>query len=294
MNILITGGLGKIGSYLSRILSEKYNVTILDNFSNNVVDKIPNTNVIKGDIRDNIDFDVDIIIHTAAQTSINKSINDPLHDADNNIRGTLNILEFARKSDIKKFIYISSAAVYGIPIYLPIDEKHPVDPISPYGLSKLTGERYSMLYYNLYNIPVVHIRLFNVFGFLSDDSYSGVISKFIDRIGKNQCPIIYGDGNQTRDFIYIDDIVGIIVKLLDNDKNTIGEIFNVGTGKPAKILDLSNMITMLYRKSLLPEFLPYQKGDIRESYANITKMRKIYEPKYSLEKGLKIMIDTLK
>lgn len=294
MRILITGGLGRIGSYLSDILSQRNKITILDNFSNINKDEV-HQSVIKGDIRDNKIVDItdknDIIIHTAAQTSVNKSIEDPIFDLDNNINGTLNLLEASRKSDIKRFIYISSAAVYGIPVYLPIDEKHPTNPISPYGLSKLTGEKYAMLYHDLYGLPVTCVRPFNVFGqFLnSNDSYSGVITKFIDRVKNNKNPIIFGDGNHTRDFIYINDIVNTISKIIENDK-TIGEVYNIGTGNPIKIIDLAKIIINIFDKNLEPELFPSKIGDIQESYANIDKIRKIIEPDYSLEKGLDEMI----
>lgn len=294
MKILITGGLGRIGSYFSEIISQENEITIIDNFSS--INKKDGVHlIIKGDIRDNSIIDIinknDIIIHAAAQTSVNKSIEDPIFDSDNNVNGTLNLLEASRKSDIKRFIYISSAAVYGIPIYLPIDEKHPTNPISPYGLSKLTGERYAMLYHDLYGLPVTCVRLFNVFGKFSNsnDSYSGVITKFIDRVKNNQSPIIFGDGNQTRDFIYINDIVNTISKIIENDK-TIGEIYNIGTGNPVKIIDLAKIIIDKFDKKVEPEFFPSKIGDIQESYANIDKIRKIIEPDYSLEKGLDEMI----
>lgn len=296
MKILITGGLGKIGSRLGEILCQTYDIVVLDNFSNNsgIVHYV---DIIKGDVRDRKIVDsiinkVDIVIHMAAQISVDKSIDDPIHDADNNINGTLNILEASRKSDIKKFVYISSAAVYGKPIYLPIDEKHPTNPMSPYGLSKLTGERYSMLYFDLYKLPVTCLRLFNIFGFQnSKDSYSGVITKFIDRVKSDKNPIIFGDGNQIRDFIYINDVINIISKTIEN-KNTIGEIFNVGTGNPTKIVNLSETIIKIFDKKLISEFEPSKIGDIRESYADINKLKNIlgYVPKYSLEQGLTHLI----
>jgi UDP-glucose 4-epimerase len=162
MKILITGGLGQAGSYLAEQLSENNEITILDNFSNSLSNiKFPsNIKIIKGDIRNlkivnELASKANTIIHTAAQTSVNKSIEDPVYDADNNINGTLNLLEAARKSDIERFIYISSAAVYGDPITLPVNEEHPTNPLSPYGLSKLTGEKYTRLYYNLYGLPTV-------------------------------------------------------------------------------------------------------------------------------------------
>lgn len=297
MKILITGGLGRIGSRLCDSLSQLHDIIILDNFSNtsNIVDC---ADIIKGDIRDHKIVDntikkVDVIIHMAAQVSVDKSIDNPIYDADNNINGTLNLLEAARKSDIKKFVYISSAAVYGKPIYLPVDEKHPTNPMSPYGLSKLTGERYSMMYHDLYNLPVTSLRFFNVFGLTNstDDSYSGVIKKFIDRVKNGKNPIIYGDGNQTRDFIYIDDIVNVISRAIEN-KDSIGQVFNIGTGQPTKISNLAETIIKIFDKGLESEFLPPKIGDIRESYANITKMKSIlgYETKYSLEQGLERLI----
>lgn len=183
------------------------------------------------------------------------SIENPIIDSYNNINGTLNLLETSRKSDIKRFVYISSAAVYGLPIYLHIDEKHPTNPISPYGLSKLTGERYAMLYHDLYRLPVTSVRLFNVFGkFSNSDDYSGVITKFINRVKDNKNPIIFGDCNQTRDFIYINDIVNTISKIIENDK-TIGEIYNIGTRNPTKIVDLAETIIDIFDKKLEPEFL---------------------------------------
>lgn len=297
MKILITGGLGKIGSCLCSKLSQTHDIIIMDNFSNN--SGITNcADVIEGDVRDRkiiytIINEVDIVVHMAAQISVNKSIDSPLYDADNNINGTLNILEASRKADIKRFIYISSAAVYGKPIYLPIDEKHPTNPMSPYGLSKLTGERYSMLYHDLYNLPVTCLRLFNIFGFQnSNDSYSGVITKFINRVKNNENPIIFGDGNQIRDFIYVDDVINIISETIEN-KNTIGEILNVGTGNPTKIVDLSNVIIKIFNKRLIPEFSPPRVGDIKESYADITKMKNIlkYGSKCSLEQGLTSLIN---
>ncbi len=296
MKILITGGLGKIGSRLCNKLSQKHDIIILDNFSNNS-SIAPCADIIKGDVRDrkivdNIISKADIIIHMAAQISVDKSMYDPIYDADNNINGTLNILEASRKSNIKRFIYISSAAVYGKPIYLPIDEKHPTSPMSPYGLSKLTGERYSILYHDLYNLPVTCLRLFNIFGFQnSKDSYSGVITKFIDRVKNDKNPIIFGDGNQIRDFIYINDVINVISQTIEN-KNTVGEILNVGTGNPTKIVNLSETIIKILNKKLVPEFVSPKIGDIRESYANVIKMKNIlgYVPKYSLEQGLKYLI----
>ncbi|HML25923.1 MAG TPA: GDP-mannose 4,6-dehydratase, partial [Methanomethylovorans sp.] len=149
--ILITGGLGQVGSYLVDALHEKAKITVLDNYSSTTREVVPpGVNVIKGDVKDRIAADLvnqnDVVIHTAAQISVTASMEDPLSDAQNNVFGTLNLLEAARRSSISKFIYISSAAVYGDPINVPITESHPQDPLSPYGASKLSGEKYCMMY----------------------------------------------------------------------------------------------------------------------------------------------------
>ena len=298
MNILVTGGLGYIGSYLCNKLSENNNnIIILDNFSNslNTIKEKEKIKIIEGDIRDkkivdNMVDDIDTIIHTAAQISVLKSIEDPIYDSDNNINGTLNILEAARESEIERFIYISSAAVYGVPTYLPIDEEHITNPVSPYGLSKLTGERYSLLYHDLYGLPITCIRPFNIFGpGQMKNSYSGVITKFMENIKNGDSPIIFGDGNQTRDFVYINDVVDAILLIMKNN-NTIGQVFNIGSGSPINIKDLAETIIKISGKDIYPKFKKSRIGDIDESYADITKARKIlgYDPKYSLESGLRL------
>ncbi|MDO9097336.1 MAG: NAD-dependent epimerase/dehydratase family protein, partial [Candidatus Methanoperedens sp.] len=258
MKILVTGGLGQVGSYLGERLSENNEVTIIDNFSNSLSNiKLPsNIKIIKGDIRDpaivnELAIKANTIIHTAAQISVKKSIEDPVFDAENNIKGTLALLEAARKSDIERFIYISSAAVYGMPVSLPINEEHPTKPLSPYGLSKLTGERYAMLYHSLYGLPVVCLRPFNIFSprQRSDSPYSGVITKFIEKVRNNQNPIIFGDGNQTRDFVFIEDVVDAIFNTMEN-KKAVGEVFNIGTGKPTKVKGLAEVIIEISKRKL--------------------------------------------
>ncbi|MDP2767935.1 MAG: NAD-dependent epimerase/dehydratase family protein, partial [Candidatus Methanoperedens sp.] len=211
--------------------------------------KVPSKiEIVKGDIRDRKIVDelgskADIIIQTAAQINVKKSIEDPVYDADNNINGTLNLLEAARKSEVERFIYLSSAAVYGEPKKLPVDEDHPTNPHSPYGLSRLTGEKYAGLYYSLYGLPVVCLRPFNIFSPRQNPNspYSGVITKFIVRVRNNQNPVILGDGNQTRDFVYIEDVAAAIFNAMEN-KKAVGNVFNIGTGKPTRIKELAKMI----------------------------------------------------
>lgn len=291
MNIIITGGLGQVGSYLSEELAGANQITILDNFSSNIKDFAAPDDVIviKGDILDRelvneLVSKNDVIIHAAAQVSVVNSIENPIRDAENNIFGTLTLLNAARKNSIKRFIYISSAAVYGNPQYLPIDENHPTNPMSPYGLSKLTGERYGMMHHSLYGLPFVCLRAFNIYSPRQnpDSPYSGVITKFIERAKLGKSPIIFGDGNQTRDFLSVHDVVDVVVRCIESE-DAVGEVFNVGTGVATTINELARLCC-----DVKPEYQKALKGDIRESYANINKLKALlgYEPKYLLKKGM--------
>ncbi len=302
MKILLTGGLGQVGSYLGERFSKTNEVTVLDNFSNslNNLELPDNIEIIRGDVRNRREVNelvskVDTIIHAAAQISVKRSLQDPVYDAENNINGTLNLLDTARKSDIERFIYISSAAVYGKPEILPINEEHPTNPLSPYGLSKLAGEKYAMLYYKLYGLPVVCLRPFNIFSPRQnpDSPYSGVITKFIERVRNNQNPVIFGDGDQIRDFVYIEDVVEAIFHMMETQK-AIGEVFNIGTGIPTRIRELASIIIKISNKKLEPEFAPALIGDIWKSYGDITKAKRMlgYKPKYLLEQGLKLCMSS--
>lgn len=293
MNVLVTGGLGQVGSYLiEELAKEKSNkITLLDNFSSNIKDfKVPEGVVIvKGDIRNKevvneLVSENEIIIHTAAQVSVVNSIENPIYDAENNIMGTLTLLDAARKCNISRFLYISSAAVYGVPQYLPIDEKHPVNPISPYGLSKLTGEKYAMMFHSLYGLPVVCLRPFNIYSPRQNPGspYSGVITKFIERAKAGKPPIIFGDGKQTRDFVSVYDVVSAAVKCIEID-DAVGEVFNVGTGIATTVNELASLCS-----DIEPEYKTAISGDIIDSYADITRAKdKVgYYPGYGLKNGL--------
>ncbi len=230
----------------------------------------------------------EIIIHTAAQVSVVNSIENPAYDAESNILGTLTLLNAARKGNLKRFIYFSSAAVYGNPKYLPIDENHPTDPLSPYGLSKLTGEKYAMMFYSLYRLPVVCLRPFNIYSLRQNPGspYSGVITKFIERAKAGKTPKIFGDGNQTRDFVSVHDVVCAVLKCINNE-GAVGEIFNVGTGVATTVSQLAMLCS-----EKEPEYQCAISGDIRESYADISKAKdKVgYYPAYDLKNGLKELL----
>ena len=292
--ILITGGLGQVGSYLVDALHEKAKVTVLDNYSSTTREAVPqDVHVIKGDIKDEIAANLvkqsDVVIHTAAQISVTASMENPLFDAQNNIFGTLNLLEAARNSAISKFVYISSAAVYGNTLYTPITESHPQDPLSPYGASKLTGEKYCMMYNKAFGLPSCCIRPFNIYSPRQDprNPYSGVISRFIEKAKAKQSPVIFGDGTQTRDFISVHDIVDMIALLIENE-DANGHVFNAGTGKSTTVTELASMILNTFDVDVPIQYMPERPGDIKYSCSDISSARKIlgFEPKVSLENGL--------
>ena len=299
--ILITGGLGQVGSYLVDKLYNTAEVTVLDNYSSTTRESVPDgVTIVNDDILSKRARELvtqnDVVIHTAAQISVSCSMDDPLFDLNNNVFGTLNLLEAARSSNVylNKFIYFSSAAVYGNPEYLPIDEAHPQNPLSPYGASKLSGEKYCTMYHKAFDVPTVCIRPFNIYSPRQDPSnpYSGVISKFIERVKNNQSPIIFGDGTQTRDFVSVHDIVDMVLLAIDN-KKAEGEVFNVGTGVTTTITELAQNIIDIHGADLDIEFADSMPGDIKHSSSDISKARSIgYEPKIKLRDGLGEFLNT--
>lgn len=294
--ILITGGMGQVGSYLVDELHVNSQVTVLDNLSSQSKYVLPeNVRFINEDVRSShvqeIVAEHDIVIHTAAQISVKRSMEDPIFDAYNNVFGTLNLLEGARRGNLEKFIYFSSAAVYGNPEYLAVDEKHPVNPMSPYGASKLCGEKYCTMYNAAYGLPTVCIRPFNIYSPRQDPSnpYSGVISKFMDRVRQGLAPIIFGDGLQTRDFVSVHDVVNMVV-LLSEEQGHNGEVFNVGTGVKTSVIELADMVMDQFDLKADIEFRDPMQGDIRDSYSDISKARNVgYSPGVRLKTGLEEM-----
>ena len=301
--VLITGSLGQIGSYLCEDLMQN-NIEIigLDNESNicpNLPKEVKNI-TIKGDIRDisivkDIMKKVDAVVHLAAQINVAESVKDPIFDAENNIMGTLTLLQAAIKSpSIKRFVYISSAATYGNPVELPIKEEHPQNPLSGYGISKLTGEKYVNMYWQIHKLPSVIIRPFNIYSKRADPNspYSGVINKFIGRVETNESPLIEGDGEQTRDFIYVSDVIQMIRAALEKNE-AIGEIFNCGCGQPTTVNQLAKIIINSSGKNIEPKYIKEREGDIKHSFADISKAKRVlnFEPNIELEKGLKITIN---
>jgi len=282
VKVLITGASGQIGSYVVEQFMDRYEVVGVD------LKPFPVEGlVVQGDLRDyefvrKVVDDVDAVVHLAAQVSVERSWEDPIYDAENNIIGTVNLLKACSEFGVDKFIYVSSAAVYGNPKYVPVDEEHPKNPTSPYGVSKLTGEYYCRIYQDS-----VVLRPFNVFSSRTSaqDSYSGVISKFISRVRQNLPPVIHGDGKQTRDFIHVRDVVDFIETALKKGKG--GEAYNIGTGKETSILELAEIIMDIGGIDGEPIFDKPRKGDVRRSCADISKARELgFNPKTDLRKDL--------
>ncbi len=243
MKILVTGAAGQIGSYVLENFVDKYDTTGVD-FKSCPIKDLKDL-VVQGDLRSyefvrKVVKDVDVVVHLEAQVSVENSWNGPVYDAENNIIVTICLLKACSEAETDRFIYISSAAIYGNPQYIPIDEEHPKNPISPYGVSKLTGEYYCRVFSN--KIHTVLIRPFNVFSARMDPAnpYSGVIAKFISRAKQKLPPVVYGDGKQTRDFIHIRDVVDFVEIALKRGES--GEAYNAGTGRETSILKLAEIV----------------------------------------------------
>ena len=303
--VIVTGGAGFIGSHLTELLlSRGYHVIIIDDLSTgrkeNIADLIKKDNVrfIQGSILDlhllqESFHGLDFVFHQAALPSVPRSVADPLSTNKVNITGTLHVLLAARDNNVKKVIYASSSSVYGDTPTLPKREDMVSNPQSPYALTKLVGEYYCRVFHQIYNLPTICLRYFNVYGPRqdSDSQYAAVIPIFIARLSQNKPPIIYGDGGQTRDFTFVKDVIQ--ANIIGAESDACG-IFNIGRGENSTLNDLAKTITDLMGKDLQSEYQPPRVGDVRDSLADISKARAIgYEPQYSLDEGLRETIKRL-
>ena len=294
MKILITGGCGFIGSNLADELSKKHDVVILDNLSTGRIKNIEDIDVelIDGSVTDlemlkDICRDVDFIFHQAAISSVQRSIEDPLSTNEVNIKGTLNVLIAARDSNVKKVICASSSSIYGNTPYFPLGEDMKPDPQSPYAITKLTGEYYCKIFNEIYGMETVSLRYFNVYGPRQDPSsdYAAVIPKFINRLLNNEPPIIYGDGEQTRDFVYVQDVVQANILAMETDASGV---LNVASGGQITISGLADIIMEIIGKYFECIHDKPGEGDVRHSVGDASKMIEFgFVPKYSMEDGLK-------
>ena len=297
--VVITGGTGFIGSHLAEKLARQgYGVIILDDLSTGTMENIElllkkeNVEFIQGSITDlpllqKLFQDVNYVFHQAALPSVFRSVEDPLSTNKVNITGTLNVLLAARDNNVKKVIYASSSSVYGDTATLPKTEDMVPHPQSPYALTKLTGEYYCQVFYQVYKLPTVCLRYFNIYGPRQNPNsqYAAVIPKFIQRMIGDKPPIIFSDGEQTRDFTFVKDAVD--ANILAAESNACG-VFNIGRGENNTINDLVKSIASIMGRDLNSEYQPPRPGDIRHSLADISRARAIgYEPQYSLEDGLR-------
>jgi len=292
---LVTGGYGFIGNQIAELLSNELSeVRILDNLSSVArVVRLPNVQFIKGDIRDAETTckalkDVDIIFHTAARIDVVASTREPFIDLENNVLGTLSVCEAARKNDVSKIIYSSSAAVYGNADVFPTDEKQPIRPMSQYAASKYSGELYIAAYHSLYGIDALTLRYFNVYGPYQrpENAYSGVISKFFHNTRRNAPIQIFGDGKQTRDFVYVKDVAK--ANLLAAKSKATGIAVNIGSGVETSINDLAEMIKEIVPSTARVVHAAPRVGDGRRSLADISVTEKVmnYKPETKMAEGL--------
>lgn len=301
---LVTGGAGFIGSHLvDALVAAKCDVTVLDNLSTGQLSNLAHLKgritFIEADIRDSgavmrASDGCDVIFHEAAVVSVPQTVQEPVASAMVNDIGTLIVLEAARKQNVRRTVLASSCAVYGDDPLLPKVEHMPVKPVSPYAVQKNTGELNARLYHELYGVETVCLRYFNVYGPRQDPSspYSGVISIFLTRAAEKKKPVIYGDGAQSRDFVFVKDVVRANL-LSAAAKGASGGCFNVGTGHPIQVNQLWNSICGLSGLQMEAVHAPRRPGDIRESWADITLAGEVlgYYPEYGFEKGLRLTFE---
>ncbi len=305
--ILVTGGAGFIGSHIAdELIAGKHSVRIADDLSTgnllNIEGLENKIEFFQGDISKKEFVEkamegVDCVFHEAALTSVAESFKFPAKTWDINIKGTKLLLNTAEKLKVKRFIFASSAAVYGNSPKLPKKEEMSGAPTSPYGNSKSMAEIATIDSFRKFKLKSVALRYFNVYGPRQSPTseYSGVITKFLSKMMRGERPTIYGDGKQTRDFIYVDDVVQANILAMDK-KEAVGEVFNVGTGTQTTLNELVDTINEILGTSIEPVYEPARQGDIRFSYADISKAKKMlgFEPKYSLKEGLKKTIEWFK
>ncbi len=308
--MLVTGGAGFIGSRLADKLLERASlVVVYDNFDDfyagkedNVAHNLrnPKYRLIKADILDyetllRVMKEVDVVFHEAAQPGVRFSLENPLKTNRVNVEGTLNVLMAAKQTGVKKVVYASSSSVYGTPKYVPMDEGHPKNPSSPYAVSKLVAEEYCRVFSEVYGLEIVSLRYFSVYG--PRQRPDQAVRAFAERIARGQPPIVYGDGSQTRDFTYVDDVVEATIKAAEVD-DIGGEVFNIGFGRETSIKDLVHKLIKLMEVEgkVEPEFKPSYKGDFPRTLADNSKARRVlgWEPTTSLDEGLRLFLEWFK
>jgi len=302
-NVLVTGGAGFIGSHLTeKLLEMGANVTVYDKFDKyyggkeaNLVraSSSPGFNLIEGDILDMNVLDSamkgsDVVIHEAGQAGVGICVDDPRNTNDVNVVGTLNVLWLAKKHGVKRVVNVSSSSIFGQPLYLPIDEKHPTNPASPYGVSKLAAEQYARVFHKVYGSDVVSLRYFSVYG--PRGRPDQVIRKFMQALDEGKPPVINGDGSHTRDFTHVTDVVTATIASAEIE-GIGGEAFNIGFGQRTSILSVAEkLISMMgLTGKIEPVHAPESKGDFPDTQADNRKAKSMpgWKPRMSLDEGLR-------
>jgi UDP-glucose 4-epimerase len=301
MKIVVTGGAGFIGSNLAEELLKKHEVIVIDNLStgrienlNRIIDKI---NFIKGSITD-LDLlkeaflGTDTVFHEAAIPSVQRSVDNPIASNEANVEGTLKVLVAARDCNVRKVVYASSSSAYGDTPILPKKEDMKPEPLSPYAISKLAGEYYCRVFSEVYGLKTACLRYFNVYGPRQnpESQYAAVIPRFITRVLANEPPVIYGDGEHTRDFTFVKDVVKANILAMNSQAEGV---FNIACGKRVSLNELAGKIMEITGIRLDTIYDEPRQGDVRDSLADITQARREmgYEPGYDLDLGLKETIE---
>ncbi len=303
--ILVTGGAGFIGSHLvERLLAAGRHVRVLDNLSTGKRANLPrheNLEFVEGDIRDTNTVQravqgASAIAHLAAVASVQASVDDPAGTHASNFDGTLNLLNAARHAGVTRFVYASSAAVYGTSAPLPVKEDSRLDPLTPYAADKLAGEHYLGFYSRQFGINTTAFRFFNIYGPRQDPSspYSGVISIFVERLLARRDVTIFGDGHQTRDFVYVGDLADVLAEALGRTELNAA-VINVGLGKEASLLDLLSTLESIAGRRITRSLGPARPGDIKRSCADVTRLQTSFGrlPATTLDAGLRALLESL-
>ena len=306
MAYLVTGGAGFIGSHITEeLLKRGDEVVILDNMYSGRSENLaanPKAVFVEGSIMDSgildsicTEYDIEGIFHLAAVASVQKSIENPAHVHEVNVTGTLNVLEAARKHGVRKVVLSASAAAYGDNPVFPKREDMLPEPLSPYAVSKIASEMYCKTYAELYNMQTISLRYFNVFGPRQDPNgeYAAVIPKFTEKICAGESPTVFGDGKQTRDFVYVKDVARANILAMDSD---ISGLFNIGTGIQTSLNNLAKMIMDAAEISVDMKYEPAREGDVRHSVADISKAKSElgYKPEWELTDGIKETVEYFK
>lgn len=303
MKILVTGGAGFIGSHVAdAFIDQGHEVVIVDNLSMGRMENVnPRAKFVKMNIQDAEIVELfekekfDVVNHHAAQMDVRLSVADPIFDANNNILGTINLLQAAVKNGVKKFMFISSGgAIYGEHDYFPADEEHPTRPLSPYGITKLTGEKYIHFYHHVYDLNFVILRYANIYGpRQSPTGEAGVVAIFSSRMLNGEQATVNGDGLQTRDYVFVGDVVNANLKALDYDSN---DYFNIATGIETDVNELFHQLNHLTNANAKDIHGPAQPGEQLRSVLNIQKAKKLLNwiPQVSLNEGLAQTVEFFK